>query len=140
IFAEGTSQFQNLVGTRTSTNISAIAVGSFDSYDFRSSADGPFDPQRIDGSAVPSVNHLDFYMTIPKTAAPPNGYPIVIFAHGLGGSGRDVINVPRAVGDAPLMGIGISALHTCRRGDPGSFFNFDQLTATREYLRQTVAD
>jgi len=99
IFPEGSAQFKTLVGTATSPNIAAVAVGSFDAYDFRSRTDGPFDPSLISGPAVPGVNHVDFYMTIPKAPAPPNGYPIVIFGHGLYGSNRDVItNVPQTIG------------------------------------------
>ena len=44
IFPEGSAQFQKLVGKATSPNIAAVAVGSFDSYDFRTGPDGPFDP------------------------------------------------------------------------------------------------
>jgi len=141
IFPEGTAQFKSLVGASTSSNVAAVAVGSFDSYDFRAETDGPFDPSLISGPAVPDVNHLDFYMTIPKAPAPPNGYPIVIFGHGLYGSNRDVIaNLPPTLGDAPIMGIAISALHNGTRGEPSTFFDFGNVVATREYLRQTVAD
>jgi hypothetical protein len=140
IFAEGTAPYADLVKASTSPNIATVAIGSFDSYDFRTAPNGAFDPDLISGPAVPGVNHLDFYMTIPKAPAPPTGYPIVIFGHGLYGSGRDVINVAQAIGDAPLMGIAISTIHNGLRGEPSQFFAFDNLTATREYLRQTVAD
>ena len=140
IFAEGTAPFEDLVKSRTSPNIAQVAIGTFESNDFRLGPDGPFDPDAVSGSAAPGRNVLDFYMTIPKAPPPPTGYPVVIFAHGLYGSARDVVNVPPAIGDAPLVGIGISAIHNGLRGEPGAFFVFDNLTATREYLRQTVAD
>lgn len=140
IFPEGSAQFQSLVGAATSSNIAAVAIGSFDSYDFRTGPDGAFDPSLVSGPAIPGVNHLDFYMTIPKTPAPPQGYPIVIYGHGLYGSGRDVVNLAQTIGDAPMMGIAISAIHNGLRGEPTTFFVFDDPTATREYLRQTVAD
>lgn len=141
IFLEGSPQFQNVVGAPTSPNIAAVAVGTFDSYDFRTGIRGPFDPNLVAGPAVPPVNHLDFYITVPKATPPPGGYPIAIFGHGLGGSSRDVIGaVPPMVGDAPVMGIGISALQHGRRGLPTSFFVFNEIAATREFFRQTVAD
>jgi len=140
IFPEGSPGFQSLVGSATSPNISAVAIGSFDSYDFRTGPDGAFDPALISGPATPGVNHLDFYMTIPKTPAPPQGYPLVIYGHGLYGSGRDVVNMAQTIGDAPLMGIAISAIHNGLRGEPATFFVFDDPDSTREYLRQTVAD
>ena len=92
IFPEGSPQFQSIVGAATSANIAAVAVGSFDSYDFRTGPRGPFDPNLVTGPAVPPVNHLDFYVTIPKAAPPPGGYPIAIFGHGLGGSSHDVVS------------------------------------------------
>ena len=141
IFPEGSPQFQSLVGSATSPNIAAVGVGSFDSYDFRTGPRGAFDPSLLAGPAVPKVNHLDFYVTIPKAAPPSGGYPIAIFGHGLGGSSRDVItSVPPMVGDAPVMGIGISALSHGHRGMPTSFFVFNEIAATREFFRQTVAD
>ncbi len=140
IFPAGTPQFQSLVGSAPAESIAAVAVGSFDSYDFRSGPRGAFDPHLIAGPALPPVNHLDFYVTIPQAPPPPAGYPITIFGHGLGGSGRDVLDVPRMVGDAPIMGIGISALQHGRRGMPTNFFVFNEIAATREFFRQTVAD
>ena len=141
IFPEGSSQFESLVGAPTSVNVAAVAVGSFASYDFRTGPRGPFDPTLVAGPAIPPVNHLDFALTIPKAAAPPGGYPIVIFGHGLGGNSTDAIDsVPPMIGDAAIMAIGISALQHGRRGAPTGFFVFNEIAATREFFRQTVAD
>jgi hypothetical protein len=140
IFPEGTPQFQDVVGAPTSDNVAAIAVGSFDSHDFRTRANGPFAPRFVNGPDIPPVNHLDFYMTIPKAARPANGYPIAIFGHGLGGSDRDVVYVPHTIGDAPIMGIAISALQHGRRGMPTNFLVLNDVSATREFIRQTIAD
>jgi Bacterial virulence factor lipase N-terminal len=139
IFPEGTPQFTDLIGSSTSTNVSAVAIGSFDSYDFRS-ADGVFDATLLSGQVTPGVNHLDFYMTIPKAPAPPGGYPITIFGHGLGGSGRNVIFVSQLVGDAPMMAIAISDVSHGLRGDVSNFFDLNNGFVTRENFRQTVAD
>jgi hypothetical protein len=141
IFPQGSAQFESIVGSATSPNIAAVAVGSFDSYDFRTGPRGPFDPHLLTGPSVPPVNHLDFYVTIPQAPPPPGGYPIAIFGHGLGGSSRDVVStLPPMLGEAPVMGIGISALQHGRRGMPTSFFIFNEIAATREFFRQTVAD
>src|SRR5262249_16342115 len=137
IFAEGTSGFSDLIGSPTSSNVSEVAVGSFDSYDFRFRPNGGFDPPLISGPTVPPFNHRDFYVTVPKAPAPPQGYPIAVFGHGLGGSGRDVKAIPFQVGDAPIMGIAISDLQHGRRGDPLKFFVLTNITSTREFFRQT---
>jgi Big-like domain-containing protein len=140
IFAEGTPQYQDLLGAATTDNVAEVAIGSFDSYDFRFRPNGGFDPSLLAQGSVPPVNHLDFYMTVPKAPPPANGYPIAIFGHGLGGSGRDVTAVPLQVGDAPVMGIAISDLQHGRRGDPLKLFVLTNISTTREYFRQTVAD
>lgn len=140
IFPENTPQFTDLVKSPTSDTIAAVAIGSFDSYDFRSGPKGAFKPEYLTGPAVPPVNHLDFYVTIPKAERPPQGYPIAIFGHGLGGSGRDVVSVPAEIGAAPMMGIAISDLQHGTRGDPTQLFVLNNLGTTREYFRQTIAD
>ena len=61
IFAEGTTPFQEPGQASTSPNIAAVAIGTFDSYDFRSGPDGPFDPdadQRCLGARVQSSRLL----------------------------------------------------------------------------------
>jgi hypothetical protein len=140
IFEEGTPEYQDLLGAATTDNVAAVAIGSFDSYDFRFRPNGGFDPALLAAGSMPPVNHLDFYVTIPKTPPPANGYPIAVFGHGLGGSGRDVTSVPFQVGDAPIMGIAISDLSHGRRGDPLKFFVLTNISTTREFFRQTVAD
>ena len=137
IFQEGTPEFTDVVGTATSPNIAAVAIGVFDSFDFR--VDGIFDPARVNGTAHPSVNHLDFYMTIPKAAPPPGGYPITLFGHGGTATGKDqAVAVSRLVGDAPMMAIAISAVYSHARGQNN--FLDDNGFVTRENFRQTVAD
>ncbi len=139
VFAEGTPEFQDLIGSATSPNVSAVAIGVFDSYDFRT-AEGIFDPDRIALRTTPKQNHLDFYMTIPKTPPPPGGYPITIFGHGLGGSGRNTVFVSQLIGDAPMMAIGISDVQHGRRGSMANFFVLSNGFITRENFRQTIVD
>ncbi|MCX8073569.1 MAG: hypothetical protein N3C12_14155 [Candidatus Binatia bacterium] len=140
IFPEGTDGYASLLGSRTTSNVSAVAVGYFDSFDFRERPNGAFDPAKIAGTVTPSTNKVDFYMVLPKAAKPATGYPVVIFGHGLGGSGRDVTQIARTNLDLPLVGIAISALQHGRRGNVVNFFNLQSITTTREYFRQTIAD
>jgi hypothetical protein len=140
IFAEGTPQFADLIGAPTSSNTSAVGIGYFESFDFRAHANGAFDPGRVNGPTIPTTNKVDFYMTIPKAPKPANGYPIVLFGHGLGGSGRDVARITELGQNVPIVGIGISALQHGRRGNVTKFFVLGNIATTREYFRQTVAD
>jgi hypothetical protein len=138
IFAEGTPQFRQLVGTLTSPTLAAVAVGTFASYDFRT--DGSFDPATVSGATTPGTNPLDFYVTIPKGTPPEGGWPVTLFGHGLGQSGRDTIGIAAALGDYPSIVIGISAVSHGRRGNFLEFFDFLHPFTTRDNFRQSVAD
>jgi hypothetical protein len=140
IFEEGTPQYADLIGRSSSPAISKVAIGYFDSFDFRLRANQAFDPEKIYGAKAVSTNKLDFYMVMPKAARPPRGYPIVLVGHGLGGSGRDVAALAELGRDLPMAAIGISALQHGRRGQVTNFFNLQNIATTREYFRQTVAD
>lgn len=140
IFLEGSDGYTALLGRPTTSNVAAVAVGYFESFDFRDRPNGAFDPAKIRGEAMPSTNKVDFYMVLPKAPRPPNGYPVVIFGHGLGGSGRDVAQIARTNLSVPVAGIAISALQHGRRGSVTNFFNLQNVATTREYFRQTIAD
>jgi predicted esterase len=140
VFPEGSPEFTTLVGSETSDYVAAVAVGSFPSFDFRFGSQRPFDPARVSAETMPTVNHLDFYMTIPKAPPPAGGYPITIFGHGLGGSGQNAIRMAEFTRDEPMMWIGISAVEHGRRGQVANFFNLANGFATREHFRQTIAD
>jgi len=140
IFGENTQEYRDLIGEFTSDNVAEVAIGVFDSYDFRTGPKGSFDSRFVNGPDVPGVNHLDFYMTIPKGPKPPNGYPISLFGHGLGGSGRDVGEIGSLATSAPIAGIAISAVQHGLRGNLLNFFVLDDIATTRENFRQTVAD
>ncbi|MBX3023273.1 hypothetical protein KF840_00005 [bacterium] len=139
IFPEGTPQFSQLVGSATSASIAAVAVGTFAAYDFRGE-DGAFDPDKVSGATPPGTNQLDFYVTIPKGAPPPAGWPVTLFGHGLGQSGRDTILIANVLGSRDSMMIGISAVSHGRRGNFLDFFDFAHPFATRDNFRQSVAD
>jgi predicted esterase len=141
VFPEGTPQFDALVDAPTSPYFAAVAVGSFPSYDFRRNQETAFDRDLVAGLRTPPVNQLDFYVTIPKAPPPPGGYPVVIFQHGLGGEGADAIGMAEFfLGDAAVVGIGISAVQHGLRGDVVFFFDLVDIFAIRENFRQTIAD
>lgn len=139
-FPEGTAGYAGLMGAPSTPNVAAVAIGYFESFDFRDRPNGAFDPQRITGAVNPTTNKVDFYMVFPKAERPPNGYPVAIFGHGLGGSGRDVTQIARTNLQIPMVGIAISALQHGRRGNVTNFFNLQNIATTREYFRQTIAD
>jgi hypothetical protein len=132
IFPEGTPEFTAYLGTPTSPNIAAVAVGTFASYDFRTGPGGSFDPDKVSGATTPETNQLDFYLTIPKGTPPAAGWPITLFGHGLGQSGRDTFGIATALGDHPGMVIGISAVSHGRRGNFLDFFDFLHPFTTRD--------
>jgi predicted dienelactone hydrolase len=74
---------------RAPAKIGGIANGSFDSWNFRD-ASGAFSPPLVAGTGTPTVERLDFRLTIPEGAVPGSGFPVVIYAHGLGGQERGV--------------------------------------------------
>ena len=140
VYPENTQPYRDLIGSFTSSNVSEIAIGVFDSYDFRTGADGHFDPVLVNGPGIPKVNHLDFYMTIPKAPKPPNGYPLAIYGHTLGGDGREVGLAATLDTDVPVAAIAVSAVDFGLRGNIINFFSFNNVATLRENFRQTVAD
>lgn len=139
VFEEGTPEFEELVGSPTSDALRAVAVGTFPSFDFRGPA-RVFTPEFLSGEAVPRVVQLPFYVALPKAPPPPGGYPLVIYGHGLSGSGADAIATAATATDFPMIWAGVSAVSHGRRGNFLNFFNLSRVLATRENFRQTVAD
>lgn len=87
-------------------------------------------------------------ITVPKGAVPTSGWPVVIYAHGTGGSFRSHINdgVAKALAQANIAVIGIDQVqHGPRRGgstlSPNDlFFNFTNPGAARGNPLQGAAD
>jgi hypothetical protein len=87
-------------------------------------------------------------ITVPKTAMPANGYPVVVYAHGTGGSFRSHINegVAKMLAQAGIAVIGIDQVqHGPRRNgstkSPNDlFFNFTNPGAARGNPLQGAAD
>lgn len=138
----GSTEFTTSLGSATAgSNLAAIVNGSFDAFDFRGADGGSFDANLVDGSATPPVNRVDFRLTIPEGAPPtPDGWPVVVYAHGLGGSNDDVYEWGDRLAPYGFAVIGISALQHGYRGSVEFFFDWSSLPATREHFRQTNAD
>jgi pimeloyl-ACP methyl ester carboxylesterase len=112
---------------------------------------------KYDSSGMPIVQeeeNVKFALTVPKGVAPENGWPIVIFAHGTGGSEMtfvDEIATPMAQFGAAVIGIE-QVQHGDRRGlseaaaalESNSpkylFYNYFNPRAARDNNVQAAAD
>jgi len=112
----------------------------------------------VDGDGVPVLARTEevcFALTVPKTAPPPEGFPLVIVGHGTGGSftgpARNGLGAAVATGDHGGMPVAAATLaidlpqHGERRGgsmrDPDRlFFNFANPRAARDNITQGSAD
>lgn len=137
----GSADFtSSIAGITSGTNLAAIVNGSFDAWDFRNSSSGAFEESFVNGTSTPGVARLDFRLTIPEGTTPPGGWPVVIYAHGLGGQNTDVYRWGNALAPHGFAVIGISALKHGYRGTVPEFFDWESLPRTREHFRQTNAD
>jgi predicted esterase len=106
-----------------------------------------------DASGVPQLVRTEdvcFALTVPRTAAPGAGWPIVITGHGTGGSMRsfvaDGVAAKLATGPAPAAAFGFDEVeHGARRGastaSPNDLvFNVLNPHAARDNLLQGAAD
>jgi dienelactone hydrolase len=88
-----------------------------------------------------------FALSLPKSEPPAAGYPLVVYAHGTGGSFthgiRDLATTAAAAGasvlsiDMPVHG---SRAHGAARGPDELFFNFTNPEAARDNVTQGSAD
>lgn len=90
---------------------------------------------------------IQFALTVPNGAMPPGGWPIVIYAHGTGGSAASFISdgTARSLAAQGLACLGFDQLfngaRTIRGGSPESqFFNFANPFAARSNNRQAAID
>jgi predicted esterase len=136
----------------------AIPVFQTGKKPYLTPADGggiAFDPST--GKATPADSEdVCFTLTVPKGAAPPAGWPVVVYAHGTGGSYRSVVELglsdeyaqgklPQGPA-APMATFGYDgALHANRRGGSDKspddlFYNFVNARAARDNSLQAAAD
>ncbi len=67
------------------TGVGSLEVGLFSSYDFLDPANGSIDPTPTTSSPAPyAVFPVSFHVFLPAGSKPQNGYPVVIYGHGLG--------------------------------------------------------
>lgn len=110
----------------------------------------------LDATGAPIVQRTEnvcFAMTVPRTAMPAAGYPVVIFGHGTGGSFTDAIRNGIAgdlasgdLGSPPTALVAIDLPeHGARRGTSTRapqelFFNFANPRAARDNVAQGAVD
>lgn len=139
-FLSGSAEFTaSLAGMTAGSNLAAIANGSFDAWNFRD-ASGAFSPPLVAGTGVPTVERVDFRLTIPEGPVPGGGFPVVIYGHGLGGQNSDVYAWGDELAKYGFAVIAISAVHHGYRGTVPEFFDWESMPRTREHFRQTTAD
>ncbi len=145
-FVRGTPDFdQNIADDATLTtadvpNIAALATGTFDAYKFRDALLEPFNPAYVSGAQLGPTEHIQFRLTIPTGVAPPGGWPVVLYQHGLGGSASDVYNIGNKAAAYGFAAIATEAVAHGRRGGVFEIFNWDSMPATRDNFRESVAD
>lgn len=98
------------------------------------------------------VDYYDarFSLSVPRCDMPPEGYPIVLYAHGTGGSFRSYINsgYAESLGERCIAMMGVDQIfHGTRPGasdDPTEtqvlFFNFQNVDAARTNAAQSAVD
>lgn len=138
------------------SEVGTIVTGTVVLKDMRDSEAGHFQPSMV---AAPDTGRdvaRAFVLALPdpanpKTPLPPNGYPLVLVGHGLGGSNSvgfsaGVPNSSLCVQLAQFFAaqgfgcIGIDAPSHGTRGGEAGFFRFDDLTITRDYFREMAFD
>lgn len=88
-----------------------------------------------------------FVLTVPTTPMPPEGYPIVLYAHGTGGDSRTVVSNDTAtlLAERGIAAMGVDQIHHGERNptatDPALlFFNISNPNAARDNNRQSALD
>ena len=114
----------------------------------RTGADGKPKVVRLEG--------LRFALTVPRGAIPATGWPVILYAHGTGGDFEDFVGDGSAGGaalvrdsnDRPVAAFAMISIDQVLHGprDPSesdpevTFFNFQNLEAARDNVRQGALD
>jgi hypothetical protein len=148
--------------------ISVIASGALIAPSFLDPGTHHFERSPASGAIALADRHAKIPVTlvIPKRAAPPGGYPVVIHGHGLSNHRGSMLGVANELARAGFAMIGIDdVLHGARQGIPDAHNNyqgpyegpdgipdsvgafpiaffgaFSDFIALRDNLRQTVLD
>lgn len=142
--------------------ISAVATFSYESPSF-------LDPKtkHIEKTAIADPHaRVPVTMVVPLAAPPPGGYPVIVAAHGLGGTRNNMLAIANELARAGFLTVGIDDVaHGARRGTKDLinnyggtyrgpdglpdrdqiggidfFAGFTDLVAIRDNFRQTVLD
>jgi len=103
-----------------------------------------------DEDGVPTVHgefDARFSLTVPTSEMPPEGYPIVLYAHGTGGDHRSFVsdNTGSILATRGIAAMGVDQIHHGERNPRGTdpstlFFNFVNPDAARDNNRQSALD
>ncbi len=111
--------------------IGAVVTGTFVSPEFRRPRAGQplrddgtigFDPMG-DAVAANAMKTLPVTLVLPRAPAPPSGYPVVIFGHGLGGQRKQLFGVANELARAGIATIGVDTATFGQRA--GGMFETD---------------
>lgn len=139
----------------------SIFTGTYDAPNFQQ-GDPPYFSSggalKLDDKGLPTptrTEHMRFALSVPNADMPPDGWPIIIYAHGTGGDYltfyRELLDLRAAYIEMPtgepmrFAMIGIDqVLHGTRdpdHSDPEiTFFNMNNLEAARDNVKQGGAD
>ncbi|MRG91973.1 hypothetical protein [Polyangium spumosum] len=122
---------------------------------FEKPSDGGDFRQENGGPAVVDTFDVRFSLTVPNSAScpmPPDGFPIVLYAHGTGGDFRSYVydGTARSLADQCIATMGVDQIfHGRRPGAPKDgdtsrisllFFNVNNVLAARTNSRQAALD
>lgn len=131
-------------------NVDYAIMGSYKSPNYIDSTLKFFDPSKFPND--PKMESISFYLIIPMpkeenpncTEMPANGFPIIIFQHGLGGQREHLFAMANYYAENCYASIAIDAVkHGSRQTeglDSGEGFLSPDVFATRDNIRQTVID
>ncbi|MDI3282440.1 hypothetical protein [Polyangium sp. 15x6] len=122
---------------------------------FETPSDGGAFKYENGAPAVVDTFDLRFSLTVPNSPAcpmPPNGFPIVLYAHGTGGDFRSYVydGTARSLAEQCIASMGVDQIFHGRRpgapkdGDPSRisllFFNVNNVLSARTNSRQSALD
>ncbi|MCX7943307.1 MAG: hypothetical protein N2746_02205 [Deltaproteobacteria bacterium] len=153
VVEKGELNFKEIKKDTTTSSYCGIN-GIFRTYQFQKGAP-PYDSLdsgmfEFDNEGNPIVQRREdvrFYLTIPNSEMPQNGFPVVLYAHGTGGNYKSFIYEDIAENLA-LKGIAVVSFDQPLHGgrNTGNWnvemktFNINNMLATRDNFRQSAID
>lgn len=161
VYEQAAPQPQNLGYLRSHDGMTDLYTGQFASPNFQQGTPpywtdgGGIDLDAKGNPKVVRTESLRFALAIPNAAMPPDGWPVILYAHGTGGDYqtfvRESLDLRAALierkGQPPtrMAMIGIDQVLHGPRDPSGSnaeitFFNLQNLAAARDNVRQGATD